>query len=212
MSEYVLSLSYGKDSLACLGAIEKLGWPLNRIVHAEVWATDTIQADLPPMVEFKSKADEIIKRRWGITVEHICAMQKNGTKQTYEKIFYRVPKRRAGGSFLETSFAGFPYTTGAWCNDRLKTHVLDDISVTTPPQNRIYGFPMRKGNWCNELKRQALRASQLGGANTARENSNEKLSRPFLAAPSRRGPTKIRWCSTSVLLWTSLFDWPAWTV
>ena len=137
MSEYVLSLSYGKDSLACLGAIEKLGWPLNRIVHAEVWATDTIQADLPPMVEFKSKADEIIKRRWGITVEHICAMQKNGTKQTYEKIFYRVPKRRAGGSFLETSFAGFPYTTGAWCNDRLKTHVLDDISVTTPPEQDL---------------------------------------------------------------------------
>lgn len=46
--EYILSLSYGKDSLACLGAIEQLGWPLDRIVHAEVWATDTIPADLPP--------------------------------------------------------------------------------------------------------------------------------------------------------------------
>ena len=48
--EYILSLSYGKDSLACLGAIEELGWPLDRIVHAEVWATDTIPADLPQMV------------------------------------------------------------------------------------------------------------------------------------------------------------------
>lgn len=46
--------SYGKDSLACLGAIEQLGWPLDRIVHAEVWATDMISADLPPMVEFKA--------------------------------------------------------------------------------------------------------------------------------------------------------------
>ncbi len=55
--QYVLSLSYGKDSLACLGAIEQLGWPLDRIVHAEVWATDTIPADLPPMLEFKAKAD-----------------------------------------------------------------------------------------------------------------------------------------------------------
>lgn len=36
--EHILSLSYGKDSLACLGAIEALGWPLDRIVHAEVWA------------------------------------------------------------------------------------------------------------------------------------------------------------------------------
>ena len=52
MSEHILSLSYGKDSLACLGAIKALGWPLDRIVHAEVWATDTIPADLPHMVEF----------------------------------------------------------------------------------------------------------------------------------------------------------------
>lgn len=29
--EHILSLSYGKDSLACLGAIEQLGWPLDRI-------------------------------------------------------------------------------------------------------------------------------------------------------------------------------------
>lgn len=26
--DYILSLSYGKDSLACLGAIEQLGWAL----------------------------------------------------------------------------------------------------------------------------------------------------------------------------------------
>ena len=69
--EHILSLSYGKDSLACLGAIEQLGWPLDRIIHAEVWATDTIPADLPPMVEFKKKADKIIKGRWGIEVEHV---------------------------------------------------------------------------------------------------------------------------------------------
>lgn len=45
MSEHILSLSYGKDSLACLGAIEQLGWPLDRIVHAEVWATEEKQAE-----------------------------------------------------------------------------------------------------------------------------------------------------------------------
>ena len=27
--QHILSLSYGKDSLACLGAIEQLGWPLD---------------------------------------------------------------------------------------------------------------------------------------------------------------------------------------
>jgi len=75
--EAVLSLSYGKDSLACLGAIEQLGWPLDRIVHAEVWATDTIPADLPPMVEFKKKADRIIYDRWGI--------QKGGSRMNKTK-------------------------------------------------------------------------------------------------------------------------------
>ena len=82
MSEHILSLSYGKDSLACLGAIKELGWPLDRIIHAEVWATDTIPADLPPMVEFKAKAGRIIKERWGIEVEHIR------DKRTYQNVFY----------------------------------------------------------------------------------------------------------------------------
>ena len=68
--ERILSLSYGKDSLGCIGACEQLGWRIDRIIHAEVWATDTIHADLPPMVEFKAKADKIIKERWGIEVEH----------------------------------------------------------------------------------------------------------------------------------------------
>lgn len=75
---YMLSLSYGKDSLACLGAIKMLGLPLDRIVHAEVWATETIPADLPPMVEFKKKADKIIKERYGIEVEHVWATKKTG--------------------------------------------------------------------------------------------------------------------------------------
>ena len=76
--EHILSLSYGKDSLACLGAIEELGLPLDRIIHAEVWATDTIPADLPPMVEFKKKADAIIKERWGIeSLLHVQGEEEN---------------------------------------------------------------------------------------------------------------------------------------
>lgn len=92
-TEYVLSLSYGKDSLACLGAIEELGWPLDRIIHAEVWATDDIPADLPPMVSFKVHADKIIRERYGVEVEHQCAV-RNGEKLTYEKLFYHVPIRK----------------------------------------------------------------------------------------------------------------------
>lgn len=90
--------------MACLGAIEQLGWPLDRIVHAEVWATDAIPADLPPMVEFKAKADRIIKARWGIEVEHVRA------NRCYQDVFYTYAKgenkSRAGKIY------GWPYQRG----------------------------------------------------------------------------------------------------
>ena len=118
MSEHILSLSYGKDSIACLGAIEALGWPLDRIVHAEVWATDTIPADLPPMVEFKAKADRIIKERWGIEVEHYRS------RHTYENAFYLM----RGYSGRKTKFPGiiygFPMKNGQWCLQQLKLPAL----------------------------------------------------------------------------------------
>lgn len=125
MRDYILSLSYGKDSLACLGAIEKLGLPLNRIVHAEVWATETIPADLPPMVEFKKKADEIIKKRWGITVEHVWATNVDGVckdKVTYEDVFYHELTR---GKHIGT-IKGFPMTLGQWCQ-KLKLNAVKNI-------------------------------------------------------------------------------------
>ena len=112
MKEHILSLSYGKDSLACLGAIEELGWPLDRIVHAEVWATDTIPADLPPMVEFKEKADKIIKERYGIGVEHIRG------KNNYENLFYRM--RLQTTKTAPGQIRGWPRTLGAWCNSQVK--------------------------------------------------------------------------------------------
>ncbi len=155
-TEYVLSLSYGKDSLACLFAIEQLGWPLDRIVHAEVWATDDIPADLPPMVEFKSKADAIIKQHWGIEVEHRYAVRL-GEKLTYEKLFYHVPKRKSTSNVTGDSLAGFPYQTGAWCK-KLKdgSYKMSQMSQ----EERIYGFPMRKGNWCtSDLKRGVINSS-----------------------------------------------------
>lgn len=122
-TQYILSLSYGKDSLACLEAIHLLGLPLDRIVHAELWATDTIPADLPPMVDFKQKADRIIKERYGITVEHICATREREREErlSYEKQFYtlRYSKERQNYSLY-----GFPVRKGQWCTSKLKTEVL----------------------------------------------------------------------------------------
>lgn len=112
----VLSLSYGKDSIACIGAIQELGWPLDRIIHAEVFATDTIPGDLPPMVDFKDKADKIIFDMTGIHVERVRA------SKTYEQQFYSryVKSKKWSGDIY-----GWPIIRSAWCNDRLKVGVLD---------------------------------------------------------------------------------------
>ena len=120
--EYVLSLSYGKDSLACLGAIDELGLPLDRIVHAEVWATDTIHADYPEMVAFKEKADAIIKERWGITVEHFRS------KHTYESAFYLKRGHTGRKSKFAGRIYGFPMVRGQWCLQQLKLPALAEAT------------------------------------------------------------------------------------
>ena len=160
--QYILSLSYGKDSLACLGAIEQLGWPLDRIIHAEVWATDTIPADLPPMMEFKKKADKIILDRWGIEVEHVCAMT------TYEECFYKIPKKRKrNNTEFNGKCRGFPFQKGAWCQRDLKVNPLEKRQKKKTYEDvfyherkkgnkkgQIYGFPIQGYPICNsELKR-----------------------------------------------------------
>ena len=114
-----LSISYGKDSIACLGACEHLGWKINRIVHAEVWATDTIPAELPPMVEFKKKADRIIKERYGLEVEHYRA------DATFESVFYRQRKTTRRKDLGIMPMHGWPYQKGPWCNDRLKLSAIN---------------------------------------------------------------------------------------
>ena len=155
--EHILSLSYGKDSLACFGAIEKLGWQLDRIIHAEIWATDTIPADLPPMTQFKVKADKIIKERYGLTVEHIRS------DNTYEKIFYRTvktPKCKNTGRIY-----GFPVIKGSWCNSYLKTSVLSKIdsgnisyvgiAVDEPKRYKVLGdmkiSPLVSAEWTEKM-------------------------------------------------------------
>ena len=156
--EHILSLSYGKDSLACLGAIEELGLPLDRIVHAEVWATDTIHADLPEMVEFKAKADKIIKERYGIEVEHIRA------NSTAEKEFYKVRKKgnRIG------QIVGFPMIGGCGLQKTLKVNPLKKayknedivyvgIACDEPNRFRIISnkkrAPLVESGWAEEMFR-----------------------------------------------------------
>ena len=123
---YIASISYGKDSLAMLEIIKLNNLPLDRIVHCEIMATETISADLPLMVDFKARADKIIKERYGIVVEHICANNVDGVKKncvTYEDGFYHIVNRRDGTQ----SIKGFPMTKGNWCQ-KLKTNAMDIVA------------------------------------------------------------------------------------
>lgn len=155
---HILSLSYGKDSLACLGAIEQLGWPLDRIVHAEVWATDTIPADLPPMVEFKAHADRIIRERWGIEVEHIFAT-RNERKRTYESTFYQIQSKSKNERF-RGKIMGFAGIKRNWCNSMLKISALKKsqskksiqyIGIASDEPNRFHNLSDTKRSPLVEL-------------------------------------------------------------
>ena len=136
--------------MACLGAIEQLGWPLDRIVTADVWATDTTLADLPPMVGFKAYADRIIQERWGIEVEHWRA------KRRYQDVFYMVCESDGwrGGKIY-----GWPYQRGPWCNSRMKQNVLEQlpkgsiqyIGIAADEPNRFHNLTNTKRSPLVEL-------------------------------------------------------------
>ena len=144
--QYIASLSYGKDSCAMLEIIKQHNMPLDRIVHVEIMATDTIPADLPPMMEFKAKADKIIKERYGLTVEHLHA------PTSYEKCFYTVVSAKAKPKYAG-GIRGFPTMNSNWCNRDLKLSCLGKlnkpditqyIGIAADEPNRFHNLADRK--------------------------------------------------------------------
>ena len=155
-TEYIARISYGKDSLKMLDVIKSRGLPLDRITTTDVWATDTIPANLPEMMEFKAKMDQIIWSMYHIEVEHLCALNKDGSKKTYEQMFYHVPVRRSQSGQVErerepasgpdrSSDSRIYGTRGV----RLDSNGMPMHRV----QGNITGFPPNtQYNWCQKLK------------------------------------------------------------
>ena len=132
---YVASVSRGKDSTAMLRAIQLMGWPLDMITAVDIWATDDIPAELPPMVAFKVEWDEKCLERFGLPVTRLCARRKvderERERETFERRFYSA-------------------------------HVYGNARVAHPERDGIYGFPIRAGAWCNsKLKVAALRENDI---------------------------------------------------
>ena len=181
--EFVYNLSYGKDSMAGLHVtIDILGIPVSRIVHAEVWATDTIPADLPPMVEFKAKADAYIKERWGLTVEHVYATRGGGADPSKQRSSNGMNEEStlassgdsqcSAGHGAKTDSNGVSSIREKLTYEKLFYHVPERketsqfvgggykgfLGSKCPgamdiSRCRPCGFPHTIGSWCKKLKR-----------------------------------------------------------
>ena len=175
----VACISHGKDSLGMLRAIKHLGLPLHRIVTTDVWATQDIPADLPPMWEWKKEADRIIKELYGIEVEHICAMQKEAfpvSDQLKEKVqahanhdisqFVQVERERERHGRARLCYESLfyrPKSGGRWVGN-------------------IKGFPCVKGSWCKKLKFEKVDVrryilSEVQGRKEGRKEESTDLQR-----------------------------------
>ena len=164
---HILSLSYGKDSLACLEACKLLGYPIDRVIHAEVWATQDIPADLPPMVEFKKKADAIIKEKYGLIVEHISAQREREreresgliTSSCSTPCSARERMSEESTDSLSSEDSGVPQTSRQRFLTESQKDTFEQMFYHIPTrknpekQGLIKGFPgVLQSKWCVKLK------------------------------------------------------------
>lgn len=159
--EYIARISYGKDSLKMLEVIHSRGLPIDRITTTDVWATDTISANLPPMDAFKARMDQRIWELYRIEVEHLCARNKDGSKRTYEQMFYHVPQRKNSQTVQverererETDSGPARSTDSRACGANGARAFSSGMYRI---QGIIKGFPGTVGvNWCQKLKIRGL--------------------------------------------------------
>ncbi len=178
--QYIARISHGKDSLKMLDVIFTRGLPLDRITTTDVWATDTIRGEHPRMVEFKTRADEYIWRKYHIEVEHLCAT-RNGEKVTYEKMFYHVPKRKpkkCGGGALQPG---------------------DDQGLPRPLEQVVPSRPQARSN---RAARRASPPSEGAGAKSSKSTTSPKvrIHKSWFSADSIKGfpvsfTRKGTWCT-----------------
>ena len=113
--KYVASLSFGKDSMAMLIKIKELGLPLDEGIYVDIMFDDDTSGETPEMASFITKAEKILKEKFNVEVTHLRGV-------TFKEQFYKIKQR---GKHIGDNY-GFPYTIGAWCNDRLKMQPIKE--------------------------------------------------------------------------------------
>ena len=82
--KYVLSLSFGKDSMAMLIEIIKRKLPLDYIIFCDIKFNNKISGEHPLMAQWIPEAEKILKDKFNIDIIHLTA-KKNFTEQFYKK-------------------------------------------------------------------------------------------------------------------------------
>lgn len=194
-TEHIARISYGKDSLKMLDVIKSRGLPLDRITTTDVWATDTIPANLPPMQEFKDRMDQRIWDMYRIQVEHLCATNKDGSKKTYEQMFYHVPVRRSqyGQVERERETGSVPAQSSASRICGTRGVKLDSNGMPMHRvQGNITGFPPNTGyNWCQKLKTQWVPGTNLP---MVPETQNRQGQNPLFSGARDRNAQRQKFC------------------
>lgn len=108
--KYVLSLSFGKDSMAMLIEVIKRKLPLDYVVFCDIRFNKDISGEHPIMAKWIPKAEEMLKSKFAVNVIHLTS------PITFVDGFYRIKKQ---GNNVGQNY-GFPYMCSPWCNGELK--------------------------------------------------------------------------------------------
>lgn len=110
----IFNLSFGKDSMATLLLALEQGIKVDRVMYCEIRFDDKISGEHPLMAEWIPQAEKTLREKFGVVVEHAYS------GVTFCEGFYR---KMTSGKYIGDNY-GFPYTVGAWCNNRLKTDAI----------------------------------------------------------------------------------------
>lgn len=201
-TEHIARISMGKDSLKMLDVIISRGLPLDRVTTTDVWATDTIRAELPEVLEAKERIEEKLWRMYRLNVDHLCAQNPDGTKRTYEQMFYHIPNRRSQDVQVERererdglrpgSIRGFPDLWNKWCQSDLKRGAClpsAGINHRIPTQHQIQLVPEAQNCRGQQSRDGRHRMEAVYGVRSSR--SEQSLS--FLNALPRGAGKEMSW-------------------
>ena len=92
-----------------------MGLPLDEVIYVDIMFDDDTSGETPEMASFITKAEKILKEKFNVEVTHLRGV-------TFKEQFYKIKQR---GKHIGDNY-GFPYTIGAWCNDRLKMQPIKE--------------------------------------------------------------------------------------